>query len=712
MVRDCFVFLCFLLTAQIIASSADPSRTRDSHETRKEGRHGKDNVRHYKKQTRIKVQGKAVHVSKPQSKENDNYVNLEDVLFDREQLKKYVLDYLRKHHHYDQVEKTITNDEEESFSRKRKQSATHNHERLESKLSSVNAKHKQLDHDVNENHKRDHSLHLQRSSHKRQNIVSKQKSHQSHNQHDHVEKHQRSKKMSLPIYYSVREDDGKRSNIWSYPSSFGHEGKKSKFRKRKKHSGHNKDIISRKSETRVKNNIEVHQKARKHETKANMHKLSSMRAFPNSPRHGQSEYKKDSGHKKEATKRKDKVKHKPNDAQKGKNEGKHSGHNKEISGTKRNARVEGHHKMHQKARKHKDNATKSTSLHALPYSRDHGKSENKKDTGHRKPTTKRRDKIKHKENENHKATSGLAHKKSNKRDFIAVVPPKALRIEGFNVERVHPHSSNNKKKTAISGRHKHIHEKNSKSHKKSGERTAGAGKRNIASKSHKRKSHVKKDEVRKKSQPQKEGRKRTVASKSHRNDNHGEKDRVQKEIQPQKSGRKNTVVIPRTSRNERKKTGPVPKSSRELKASRKSSVSTTSYKGHSHKHNHHDRGHKKSTVHKEEKSKAYSRKKPSRDKESKKFSPSWKSLDKREIPSWYDDAKFGIFVHWGLYSVPSFDSEWFWYKWKGRQLQQYLNYTEKNFPPGFSYNEFAPMFKAEFFDAKQWAELVARSGAR
>ena len=101
-----------------------------------------------------------------------------------------------------------------------------------------------------------------------------------------------------------------------------------------------------------------------------------------------------------------------------------------------------------------------------------------------------------------------------------------------------------------------------------------------------------------------------------------------------------------------------------------------------------------------------------RDSKTSRFLPSWKSLDKRVIPSWYDDAKFGIFVHWGLYSVPSFDSEWFWFQWKGRHLPKYLNYTEKNYPPGFSYADFAPMFKAEFFDPRQWAQLVARSGAR
>lgn len=47
------------------------------------------------------------------------------------------------------------------------------------------------------------------------------------------------------------------------------------------------------------------------------------------------------------------------------------------------------------------------------------------------------------------------------------------------------------------------------------------------------------------------------------------------------------------------------------------------------------------------------------------FQPTWDSLDSRKLPKWYDDAKFGIFIHWGVFSVPSFSSEWFWKNWKG-----------------------------------------------
>ena len=51
----------------------------------------------------------------------------------------------------------------------------------------------------------------------------------------------------------------------------------------------------------------------------------------------------------------------------------------------------------------------------------------------------------------------------------------------------------------------------------------------------------------------------------------------------------------------------------------------------------------------------------------KRFEPTWESLDTHVAPTWYDEAKLGIFMHWGLYSVPSFGSEWFWEEWKGKK---------------------------------------------
>ena len=93
------------------------------------------------------------------------------------------------------------------------------------------------------------------------------------------------------------------------------------------------------------------------------------------------------------------------------------------------------------------------------------------------------------------------------------------------------------------------------------------------------------------------------------------------------------------------------------------------------------------------------------------YKPTWPSIDSRPIPPWYDEAKFGIFIHWGVFSVPSFGSEWFWSRWKAGE-PEYVEFMKKNYPPGFQYADFAPMFKAEFYDPDAWADLLAKSGAR
>lgn len=46
------------------------------------------------------------------------------------------------------------------------------------------------------------------------------------------------------------------------------------------------------------------------------------------------------------------------------------------------------------------------------------------------------------------------------------------------------------------------------------------------------------------------------------------------------------------------------------------------------------------------------------------YDPNWESLDARPLPSWYDEAKIGIFIHWGVFSVPAVRTEWFWNVWK------------------------------------------------
>jgi len=94
------------------------------------------------------------------------------------------------------------------------------------------------------------------------------------------------------------------------------------------------------------------------------------------------------------------------------------------------------------------------------------------------------------------------------------------------------------------------------------------------------------------------------------------------------------------------------------------------------------------------------------------YTPDWTSLDSRPLPEWYDEVKFGIFVHWGVFSVPAFGSEWFWWYWRGEHISDYVQFMIKNYPPGFSYTDFAPDFHAQFFDPDEWADIFEASGAK
>ena len=96
-----------------------------------------------------------------------------------------------------------------------------------------------------------------------------------------------------------------------------------------------------------------------------------------------------------------------------------------------------------------------------------------------------------------------------------------------------------------------------------------------------------------------------------------------------------------------------------------------------------------------------------------KYDATWKSLDSRPLPRWYDEAKLGIFIHWGVFSVPSFGNEWFWERWQGKSPQpKYVDFMKANYPPDFTYGDFAADFHAEFFDPEEWAEIFQASGAK
>jgi len=96
------------------------------------------------------------------------------------------------------------------------------------------------------------------------------------------------------------------------------------------------------------------------------------------------------------------------------------------------------------------------------------------------------------------------------------------------------------------------------------------------------------------------------------------------------------------------------------------------------------------------------------------YTADWESLAKhKEAPEWFRDAKFGIYFHWGVYSVPAFGSEWYPRNMHMKNRNEYAHHAEKYGDPGeFGYDKFVPMFKAEKFDADQWAALFEKAGAR
>nr|XP_059872081.1 tissue alpha-L-fucosidase isoform X2 [Delphinus delphis] len=94
------------------------------------------------------------------------------------------------------------------------------------------------------------------------------------------------------------------------------------------------------------------------------------------------------------------------------------------------------------------------------------------------------------------------------------------------------------------------------------------------------------------------------------------------------------------------------------------------------------------------------------------YTADWPSLDSRPLPAWFDEAKFGVFVHWGVFSVPAWGSEWFWWHWKGEKLPQYESFMKENYPPNFTYGDFGPRFTARFFHPDSWANLFEAAGAK
>ena len=95
------------------------------------------------------------------------------------------------------------------------------------------------------------------------------------------------------------------------------------------------------------------------------------------------------------------------------------------------------------------------------------------------------------------------------------------------------------------------------------------------------------------------------------------------------------------------------------------------------------------------------------------FRPNWDSLKHYQVPAWYQDAKFGIFLHWGVYSVPAFGNEWYPRNMYQQGTPEFAHHLATFGPQAkFGYKDFIPMFKAEKFDAKAWADLFRKAGAK
>lgn len=94
----------------------------------------------------------------------------------------------------------------------------------------------------------------------------------------------------------------------------------------------------------------------------------------------------------------------------------------------------------------------------------------------------------------------------------------------------------------------------------------------------------------------------------------------------------------------------------------------------------------------------------------------WDSLRSRPYPQWFRDAKLGVFIHWGVYSVPSYGGSESYAEWYLRGLQagaqNRIDFMKKNYGEDFEYEDFASLWKAELFDPNEWAEIFDKSGAK
>lgn len=95
------------------------------------------------------------------------------------------------------------------------------------------------------------------------------------------------------------------------------------------------------------------------------------------------------------------------------------------------------------------------------------------------------------------------------------------------------------------------------------------------------------------------------------------------------------------------------------------------------------------------------------------YKADWSSLSQHKVPDWYQQDKLGVFIHWGIYSVPAYGNEWYPRSMYDKNCREYEHhrqtYGEHN---KFGYKDFIPMFKAEKFDASAWVSLFKKAGIK
>ena len=96
-----------------------------------------------------------------------------------------------------------------------------------------------------------------------------------------------------------------------------------------------------------------------------------------------------------------------------------------------------------------------------------------------------------------------------------------------------------------------------------------------------------------------------------------------------------------------------------------------------------------------------------------KYKADWASLAHHKVPDWYRHDKVGVFIHWGIYSVPGYGNEWYSRNMYDKNSPEFDHHVKTyGAHKDFGYKDFIPMFKAESFDAARWIDIFRRAGIR